>query len=132
MTATIQIRTDADRQIVQRWAHVAPLGTVFTAKRRKRSLPSNARMWVMLTAVSEQVVWHSRKWPAEAWKDFFSFALQVETYMPGMHGAPIPLGMRTSEMDQDTHTDLMALIEAFGASHGVDFGEPAQPETQAA
>ena len=129
MTAVKRIWSDADRMEVQRWAANAPLGTVFTAKRRTRSLASNARMWAMLTAVSEQLEWHGRKWSADDWKDAFCHALTVDRYMPGVDGKPIPLAMRTSEMSQDEHSDLMALIEAFAAKHEVELSNPTQDET---
>lgn len=77
-------------------------------------------MWVMLTRISESVVWHGQKLSADDWKDVFTAALRRARVVPGLdHGSFVPLGMRTSDMTKDEMGDLMELIQAFADERGV-------------
>lgn len=102
----------------------APDGWVITVQPPTRSLQANARMWALLTDVAEQVVWHSRKLSPEQWKHIFSAALKKQDVVPNIDGTGfVVLGQSTSQMSVAEMSDLMALIEAFGASHNVTFNQ---------
>ena len=104
------------------WIDKAPANTRVEFKASKRSLPQNDRMWLMLTAVAEQVEWYGAKLSADDWKDVFSASLRKARVVPGIDpGTYVPLGMRTSDMSKDEMTALMDLIEAFAAERGVTF-----------
>jgi hypothetical protein len=87
----------------------------------KRSLPQNSRMWAMLAEVSRQVMWHGQKLAPEDWKEMFTASLKQQRAVPGISGGFVILGSRTSEMDKEELSELMDLISAFGAEHGVTF-----------
>jgi len=110
------------------WIDKAPSGAVFTLADAKRSIPQNSRLWAMLTDVALQCDWPTgsgTKRSTEQWKDIFTAALlsaqnDLEV-VPGINGGFVLLGMHTSSMDKAEFGDLMTLIEAFGAEHGVQF-----------
>ena len=86
-----------------------------------RTLPQNSRMWAMLSDISAQVEWHGLKLSKEDWKDMASASLKRQRAVPGMDGGFVVLGQRTSEMSKADMSELMELMEAFGAQHGVKF-----------
>lgn len=99
----------------------APDGMLVEVRPATRSLEQNARMWAMLADVAQQVDWHGRRLTSEEWKDVFSAALRRQTVVPGLDGGFVVLGLRTSKMTKSEMGDLMELISAFGAQHGVKF-----------
>lgn len=94
---------------------------VVMAKPETRSLEQNARMWVMLTDIAEQVIWHGRKLSPEEWKHVFTAALKKQDVVPGLDGGFVILGQSTSKMTRREMGELQTLIEAFGAERGVVF-----------
>lgn len=82
-------------------------------------------MWWLLSEVARQVDWYGQKLNAEDWKTIFTASLRKARVVPGLDGGFVPLGMRTSDMTKAELGDLMTLIEAFGAEHGVVFGDEA-------
>lgn len=102
---------------------------VITVTEPKRSLEQNAAMWAALDDVSRQV-----KWPMNGalqllspddWKQILSAGLKREQRVAaGMDGGFVILGQRTSQMSQREMGDLLELIYAFGAEHGVEFIAP--------
>lgn len=121
--ATIIISGAASRAKAALWVAKAPLGVIITFKRSKRTTPQNDRMWALLTAVSDQLVWHGAKYPPDAWKDYFMHSLQGARFMPHEEGGMVPIGRSTSALTKDEHSDLTMLIEAFAARQGVDLSE---------
>lgn len=89
--------------------------------RQKRSSEANARMWAMLGEVAAQVEWHGMRLSKEDWKAMFTASLKKQRAVPGIDGGFVVLGSSTSDMTREEISDLMALIEAFGAQHGVRF-----------
>jgi hypothetical protein len=81
-------------------------------------------MWAMLTDVARQVKWHGQKLSPDDWKVVFLSALKAELRMvPNLDGNGfVQLGRSSSALSVDEMSDLMALIEAFGAQEGVMFG----------
>ncbi len=95
-----------------------------------RSLSQNAKLWPMLEDVAGQqqlvidgaLVWASK----EDWKDVFTAALnQHQRMAKGIDGGLVMLGMRTSKMRKKEFSDLIELIYAYGAEHGVQWSEQA-------
>lgn len=122
--AVLILNRRADRAKAFDWIGRAPAGTVVEFRTSKRTTPQNARMWAMLTAISDQLTWHGAKYPPEDWKDYFMHSLSGARFMPHEEGGMIPIGRRTSKLTKSEHSDLTALIEAFAAAHGVDLGGP--------
>jgi len=93
-------------------------------KAPKRSLPQNDLMWSRLTEISQQVVWHGQKLSPDDWKDIFTVSLRKARVVPGIDpGSFVLLGLRTSDMSKEEFTNLLDLIDAFAAEHGVTFKE---------
>ena len=119
-------RADAHRLI-----DAAPTGARVEIKAAKRTLAQNDRFWAMLTDVSRQLVWHGQKLRPDDWKLVFLDALQRELrIVPTITGDGfVNLGRSSSDLGTVEMSDLMELIAAFGAKHGVVFGDV---ETEAA
>ena len=124
--AIITMLTEADRAKATRWIEKAPPGTRIEFKRAKRSIPQNDRMWAMLTDVAEQLPWHGIKLTPDDWKLIFLDSLKRELRMvPNIDGSGfVNLGRSSSDLSKSEMTDLIELIYAFGANHGVVFHDP--------
>ncbi len=90
-------------------------------KEATRSNEQNNRMWSMLNDVSLQVDWYGKKLTPDAWKCVFSAALKKQDVVPGLHGDFVVIGQSTSKMTVREMSELMDLMEAFGAERGVKF-----------
>ncbi|MFP1891065.1 recombination protein NinB [Lonsdalea quercina] len=94
-----------------------------TIQERTRSLEQNARLWATLRDISDQVVWHGRKMDSESWKCVFTAALKKQETVPGIEGGFVVLGRSTRNMRVSEMSDLIELMNAFGAEHGVRWSE---------
>lgn len=121
--AVVIIRGERERKRICSWAMQAPAGTRVEFKETKRTIPQNDRMWAMLTDVANQVEWHGAKYTPDDWKLIFMDALNRE--MRGTLNIDgngwVNLGTRSSDLSKAEMGDLMELIAAFGAQHGVEF-----------
>ena len=94
----------------------------------QRSKEQNALMWALLTDLAEQ-----KQWPVdgrlvhmtpEEWKDVMTAGLtKHQKVAAGIDGGFVLLGRRTSRMTVKQMGELIELIYAFGAEHGVRFHE---------
>lgn len=121
--AVLILANDQVRQRAVHWCQKAPIGTRVEYKAPKRTVPQNARFWAMLTDVSQQVTWHGLKLTPDDWKLIFLDALKREVRMvPNMDGNGfVQLGRSSSDLSKEEMGELMELIAAFGAQHGVAF-----------
>ncbi|USE79004.1 recombination protein NinB [Cupriavidus gilardii] len=103
----------------------APDGYVVMLSEPTRTLDQNAKLWPMLADVSKQVVWHGQKLTTDEWKDVFTAALRRQKAVPGLDGGFVVCGQSTSKMGKREFAELIELIYAFGAEHGVEWSEPA-------
>lgn len=113
------------RQKAARWALSAPAGTRCEFKAPKRTTDQNAKMWALLTEVAQQVPWHGLKLSADDWKLIFLDALKREVRMvPNIDGNGfVNLGRSSSDLSKAEMSDLIEIIHAFGAQHGVVFAD---------
>jgi hypothetical protein len=103
------------------WIVKAPKETRIEFKGPKRTLPQNDLMWLRLSEVSQQMIWYDEYLSADDWKDMFTASLRKCRVVPGIDaGTSVPLGMRTSDMSKSEMSDLLELIAAFAASHGLE------------
>ncbi len=102
---------------------------VLEVRKETRSLKQNARLWAMLTEISQQVVWYGRKLSPDDWKHVLSASLKKQDVVPGIDGGFVVLGLSTSKMTIAEMCDLQTLMEAFGAQQGVKFSEHIDAET---
>lgn len=102
----------------------APEGYEVVVKPATRNSDQNARMWAQLADVSRQVVWHGKRLTPTDWKHVFSSALKRMEVVPNLDGSGfVALGMSTSVMTKREMADLIDLMSAFGAEHGVEWSE---------
>lgn len=122
--AMVICRSEADRKRAANWAMKAPSGTRIVFKETKRSVPQNDRMWAMLTDIARQVEWHGSRLSADDWKLVFMDALNREARLvPSIEGdGMVNLGQSSSDLSKNEMSELIELIAAFGANHGVVFG----------
>ena len=121
--ATLIIASTAQRHQAIAWIQKAPWNTRVEFKAPKRTLPQNDRMWAMLTDVARQVPWHGVRLTPDDWKLIFLDGLKQELRLvPNMNGNGfVNLGRSSSDLSKEEMGELMTLIEAFGAQHGVVF-----------
>lgn len=98
------------------------------ARPSQRSLDQNARLWSLLTDLSEQLPWQdwqrrTIKMSKHEWKDFLTATFKREQRMVmGEDGASFVLvGSRTSTMGVTEMAEFQTFIEAFGHQRGVVF-----------
>lgn len=82
----------------------------------------------MLRDVSQQVIWHGQKLADSEWKDVFTAALKRQKVVPGIDGGFVVLGTSTKIMTIAEMSELMELMEAFGAENNVRFRAAAEYE----
>jgi hypothetical protein len=97
---------------------------VMEIKPETRSTEQNARMWAMLTDISQQVEWYGKKLTPEDWKHVFTASLRKLEVVPNIEGTGfVALGLSTSRMTKGEMSELMELMSAFGAEREVNFKE---------
>lgn len=107
----------------------APDGCVVQFKENTRSLEQNAKLHAMIDDVAAQVTWYGRKLPAWKWKRLFVASLGDAEIVPGIdEGSFVPMWRSTTELSVPEARDLIELIYAFGAQHGVVWREPVLTE----
>lgn len=122
--AVVTIRSDADRNLIATWAKNVEAGTRVEFRKARRSGDQNALMWSRLGELSRQVVWYGQKLSPDDWKDVMTASLRKARVVPGLDaGSFVPLGMRTSDMTKAEMSDLLELMSAFAAEHGVTFAD---------
>lgn len=130
MSRAVLILTDrATRERAANWCIKAPPGCRVEFKEPKRSTEQNARMWAMLTEVALRVPWHGLKLSADDWKLVFMASLNQEMRLvPNIDGTGfVNLGRSSSSLSKAEMSDLIDLIDAFGAQRGVVFHDGQEP-----
>lgn len=121
--ATIILTGPDSRARAAAWCRNAPPNTRVEFKEAKRTTDQNALMWASLTEVARQVPWHGLKLSADDWKLIFMASLNQEMRLvPNIDGTGfVNLGRSSSDLSKAEMGDLIDLIHAFGAKHGVEF-----------
>ena len=122
----------SQRQHAHRLIEAAEPYSVVTIRERNRTDEQNDKMWPMLRDVSRQVEWYGEHLTDAEWKDVFTAALKEhQRVVRGINGGMVFIGGRTSTMGVREFSDLIELIYAFGAEHGVVWTEPKAQESAA-
>lgn len=123
---TLSGRVDRERAI--HWVEQAPAGTRVIFKESKRSTDQNSKLWAMLTEVATQLEWDGKRLTPDDWKLLFLDALNREMRLvPNIDGTGyVNLGRSSSNLSKSEFSDLLELLSAFGAQHGVIFKDNAQ------
>ncbi|WP_197945365.1 recombination protein NinB [Oricola thermophila] len=99
----------------------------------KRTLDQNAMLWPLLTKISKEVEWYGQYLTPDDWKHIFTAAHRHYEAVPGIdRGTMVVLGQSTSRMTKEQFSDLIEIILAFGAAHGVDLTDPREKQENAA
>jgi hypothetical protein len=124
----ITISSTRERARVMKYVCDAPFGTRVEFKAAKRSLDQNSKMWASLSDISVQLAWHGQKLTPDDWKLVFLDSLKRELrIVPNLDGDGfVNLGRRSSDLTKDEMSQLIELILAFGAKHGVTFHDQAE------
>ena len=125
--AVLTLNNAEARDKLARWAVKLPDGTRVELKSPRRSLDQNALLWSLLSQVAAQVDWYGVKLSSEDWKLMFLDGLKRELRcVPSLDKrGVVNLGRSSSDLTKEEMSDLMELIAAFGAEHGVVFSDPA-------
>jgi hypothetical protein len=124
MTRRFVLVHDTARQNAVEAVRSAPPGYEVLVKEPSRNLDQNAKLWSLLTEVSEQVDWYGKKLTPDDWKNVFSASLRKLQVVPNLDGSGfVALGMSTSRLSKREFSDLIELIYAFGAERGVVWAE---------
>lgn len=126
MKRTLILTGEAARKAACREVLAAPAGYAVTIGDATRTADQNAKLWPMLHDVAQQVEWYGNRLSEDEWKDVFSAALKKQKVVPGLDGGFVVCGQRTSKMGKREFGELIELIYAFGAEHGVAWSEPHQ------
>ena len=126
--AYFTINRATDREAACRLLAKVPFGTRVEFKAAKRSIPQNERLWAMLSDVSAQLVWYGKKLTTNQWKFLFLDALEKEAEtVPSIDGTGlVNIGRASSDLSKQEFGNLLDIIAAFGAEHGVVFNDPAE------
>lgn len=102
----------------------APQGSRFSVKPPRRTIPQNDKLWSMLGEIAAAKP-QSRTLTPEQWKCVFMDALgQKSTWVPSLDGeGVVNTGYRSSRMSKAEMSDLIELMNAYGAEHGVEFSQ---------
>ena len=121
----VTLRTPEDRIRLFKIVDAAPPGSRVEVKSAKRSIPQNSRLWAMLTEVAQQLPWHGQKLRPDDWRLLFLDALKRELHMvPNLDDTGfVALRCSTSDLSKSEMSDMISLIESFGANHGVKFSD---------
>lgn len=124
---SFRLTTPTSRQLAASYCLEGPAGWLVTFKEPTRSLEQNAKLWAMLSDVSEQVEWYGKKLTAEDWKTVFTASLRNTRVVPTIDGDGfVPLGMSTSKMSKAEMSALIELIYAFGSERNVAWTDEAK------
>lgn len=124
--ALLVLAGDRERRRAHAWIDQAPVNARVELKAPKRTLDQNSALWAALTDIAAALDWHGVKLPPTDWKLLFMDALKQELrIVPNLNGNGfVNLGRSSSDLSREEMGDLLTLIHAFGASHGVQFNEP--------
>jgi hypothetical protein len=113
------------RARAKHWVDIAPEGTRVTFQQPRRSVDQNSKLWAALTDISVQLPWHGVKLTPDDYKLLFMDALKREMRIcPNIDGTGfVNLGRSSSDLSKSEFSDLIEIIYAFGAQHGVVFHE---------
>lgn len=127
MTDKITIKLiDGERRIRAAQAiHRVPDDWVVTIAPPTRNLDQNAKMWAMIADCQAQIP-DMREMDGESIKLRFMDALGTEMrYLPKLDGTGFfPVGHKSSALSVRQFADLIELIYATGAQHGVRWSQP--------
>lgn len=125
MPYRITLWNDEKRALAKAIIDKAPKGVRVEISEEKRTNEQNKRFWPMLTEISMQCRHHGLRLSPDDWKQLFLDQLNREMRLvPNLDGDGfVNLGRSSSKLSKKDFSDLMELIAAYGAAHGVTFND---------
>ena len=112
------------RETAHRIIDAAPMGSRFSVKPPRRTIPQNDRLWAMLSEIAAAKP-EGRELTPDVWKALFIHSLdhgqRFEMALDGR--GQVPVGFRSSKLSKEQMSDLFAVIEEYAARHGVRLSE---------
>ena len=105
---------------------LAPDGWIVKVQEPTRSLDANAKMWVLLQAFADQLVWpvngKMERLSAGEFKEIFSAAFHRENVRlaQGLDGGVVMLGKRTSKFSAREMSEFIEFVSSVAVDLGVD------------
>jgi hypothetical protein len=117
---TLILSGPVSRERGKRLIDQAPQGAVVNIRKANRSSDQNALMWALLSDVSRSKP-EGRELTPEVWKALFMAALgHAVRFETGLDGdGVVPVGFRSSRLTKQQMSDLIEVIQEYGARHGV-------------
>lgn len=118
------VTSEGQRSSIVRHLNERDLGFWVTVHDKLRTVSQNDRLHPLIRPIANNLVWHGQKLSVDDWKLVFMSALNREMRtVPNIDGTGfVQLGRQTSKLTVGEMSDLMALIEAFAAQHGIEVG----------
>lgn len=89
-----------------------------------RTLEQNARLNAMCQDVSRAVIWHGQRLSKDDWRHMFVASYRKgQRAVPGIDGGFVVLGASSRDLSVAECSDVMEIIAAFGAEHGVKWSD---------
>jgi hypothetical protein len=119
---TLHVTSEGQRDTCVRHINERALPFHVVVHDKVRTLAQNDRLHPLIRPIAEQLTWHGKKLSVDDWKLVFMDALNREMrVVPNIDGTGfVQLGRKTSKLTVPEMNELMALIEAFAAQHGID------------
>ena len=95
-----------------------------SAKRNRRTLEQNSKLWAMLHEIRDQAEHNGRKYSPDEWKILMMHACNQDTikFLPALDDKTfIPYGGRSSHMTIPQMAELIEFMRWWGTQHGVKF-----------
>jgi len=130
---TIKLTNRFARERAHSLVEKAPERAVVNIRPETRSNEQNAAMWAMLSDVSRSKP-EGRELTPEVWKSLFLHALgHAQRFEMALDGnGVVPVGFRSSRLTKEEMSDLLEMIQEYGARHGVRWSNEPPPQSEAA
>lgn len=109
------------RETAHRIIDSAPVGSRFSVKPPRRTIPQNDRFWAIVGEIAAAKP-QGRTMTPEQWKCVFMDALGMKaTWVPSLDGeGVVNTGYRSSRLSKSEMSDLMELATSYAAQHGIE------------
>lgn len=94
---------------------------------KTRTAVQNAKLNVMCQEIAQQVEWYGLRLGKDDWRNIFLASYRKgQRAVPGIDGGFVVLGASSRDLSIGECVDVIELIYAFGAEHGVKWSEHEQ------
>lgn len=95
-----------------------------------RSAEQNDKFQAMCGDISKSVEWVGQKLSKDDWRHIFVAAVKKQRVVPGINGELVVLGSSSRKLSTEEASDMIEMMYAFGAEHGVEWTETIMEEAR--